>query len=338
MPSQPKGWGIIGASTIARQYMIRAINAQSDSRVVALLSSSIERARKLAEPFDIPRTYDNLDAFLNDADIDVVYVSSTNERHKADTIASATASKHVLCEKPLALTLSDASDMIRACQEANVVMGTNHHLRHAVTHRKLYELVQSGAVGTPLAARVFHAVSLPRHLQTWRINRPEAGAGVILDITVHDTDTLRFILNDDVHEVTALMATQGMGTGPVEDAVMGVMRFESGLLAQFHDAFTIGHAGTGLQIHGTEGSLFAKDVMTQQPIGQLYLQRGHDQVQIPLPDAEDLYTRAVGRFNRAVDGDGPPSASAEDGYRSLAVALAVREAATTGQTVKVLYG
>ncbi|MDE2732049.1 MAG: Gfo/Idh/MocA family oxidoreductase [Bacteroidota bacterium] len=335
---QTKGWGVIGASTIARQYMIRAINAQPDSRVVAILSGSEQRARTLADEFDVPRTYVDLDAFLGDPNLDVVYVSSTNERHKAETIAAARAGRHVLCEKPLALNLADAQAMIRACQEADVVMGTNHHLRNAATHRQLRKMLKGGAIGKPLAARVFHAVSLPENLQTWRINNPEAGGGVILDITVHDTDTLRFILGEEVCEVTAMQAAQGMGTGGVEDAVMGVMRFESGLLAQFHDGFTVGHAGTGLEIHGIHGSLIAEDVMTQRPVGRVYLQSDDERFEFTPPRREDLYTRAVRHFNRAVDGDGTPSATAEDGLRSLAVALAVREAARTGRCTKVQYG
>ena len=335
---QTKSWGIIGASTIARQYMINAINSQLDSRIVAILSRSEQRARTLADEFDVPRTYVDLDAFLGDGDLDVVYVSSTNERHKAETISAAQAGKHVLCEKPLALNLADAQAMIRACEKANVVMGTNHHLRNAATHQQLRKMVRTGAIGKPLAARVFHAVSLPKNLQTWRINNPGAGGGVILDITVHDTDTLRFILGEEVCEVTAVQAAQGMGTGGVEDTVMGIMQFESGLLAQFHDGFTIGHAGTGLEIHGTNGSLVAEDVMTQRPVGRIYLRKDDERFEFTPPHQEDLYKRAVRQFNRAVDGDGTPSATADDGLRSLAVALAVLEAARTGMRTKVQYG
>ena len=96
---------------------------------------------------------------------------------------------------------------------------------------------------------------------------------------------------------TALSAQQGMGRGDIEDGVMGVMRFESGLLAQFHDAYTIKHAITGLQVHGTEGSIYAKNVMTQQPIGNLYLLRNGVREPIDPGPAEDLYAHAVRRFN-----------------------------------------
>ncbi len=331
------GWGLIGASTIARQYMIPAINAQPDSRVVAVMSRSAERARRYADDNGIARSYDAVEALLDDPEVNVVYISTTNERHKAETLAAARVGKHVLCEKPLALNLDDALEMVAACREAGVVMGTNHHLRNAVTHRTLRRLIKEGAIGQPLAARVFHAVYLPPHLQTWRIKDPATGAGVILDITVHDTDTLRFVLDDEVEEVTAFSTQQGLAEGGLEDAVMGVMRFRSGVLAQFHDAFTIKHAGTGFQIHGTEGSLLAEDVMTQQPIGRIYLRRDGQTEDVQLDPPEDLYTRAVRLFNRAVQGDGQPAATADDGARSLAVALAVLESTQTGRSIRVRY-
>lgn len=331
------GWGLIGASTIARQYVIPAINAQPHSRAVAVMSRSAERGKQFAAQNNLARSYDSVGALLQDPEIDVVYISSTNERHKEETLAAVRAGKHVLCEKPLALRLADALEMVAACRAAGVVMGTNHHLRNAVTHRTLRRLLGEGAIGTPLGVRVFHAVYLPEHLQTWRIKDPQTGAGVILDITVHDTDTLRFILNDEVEEVTAISAQQGMAEGALEDAVMGVMQFRRGTLAQFHDAFTVRHANTGLQVFGTAGTLLAEDVMTQRPIGKISLLRNHHLEAVALDEPEDLYTRAVRLFNQAVHGEGEPSATGEDGVRSLAVALAVLESTQTGKRVKVRY-
>ena len=332
------GWGIIGAATIARQYMIRAINAQPDGHVVAVMSRSDHRARAFADENGIGRSYHQINDILADKQITAIYICTTNERHKAECIAAAQAGKHVLCEKPLALSLTDALQMVAAARQAGVVMGTNHHLRNAATHRTLQHHVQSGSIGEPLAARVFHAVSLPENLRTWRVSNPATGAGVVLDITVHDTDTLRFILQDEVEEVTAMTAQTGMGTGGIEDSVMGVMRFSRGVLAQFHDAFTVAHAGTGLEIHGTEGSLCATGVMTQQPVGHLTLRKQNQVTPIRLEmPAEDLYTRSVRCFHRAIRGEGDPAATADDGVRSLAVGLAVLKAARNGQHVPVQY-
>lgn len=317
--------------------MIRAINSQPNCRVVAITSSDPDRGREFAEANAIPRFYDSVSQLLADPQIDAVYISTTNELHEPQTLAAAAASKHVLCEKPLALTLEGAKGMVAACEQAGVIMATNHHLRNAVTHRKLRELIANGAVGTPLAARVFHAVYLPELLQGWRINSAESGGGVILDITVHDADTLRFVLDDEPVEVTAMTAGQGMAHVGIADAVMGVIRFRTGVIAQFHDAFTIKHTQTGFEVHGTEGSLIARDVMTQEPKGEIVLRRGASEERIETEVPEDLYTRSVRNFTAAMSGTGSPSATGYDGVRSLAVALAVVESARTARTANVPY-
>jgi 1,5-anhydro-D-fructose reductase (1,5-anhydro-D-mannitol-forming) len=330
-------WGLVGASTIGRERMVPAINAQPDSTVAAVASSSPERARRYAGELGIPKAFASVGDLLAEPTIDAIYISTTNEWHEPQALAAIAAGKHVLCEKPLALTLDSAHRMVTVAAGAGVVLGTNHHLRNAATHRKMRELIETGIVGRPLAARVFHAVYLPPHLQSWRIDRPEAGGGVILDITVHDADTLRFALGDEVAEVTAMAANQGMGQAGLEDAVMGVMRFRNGVIAQFHDAFTVPHASTGFEVHGTEGSLYGRDVMTQRAIGSVSLRRGGSEEDVPI-NHENLYERSVRCFNAAIHGEGEPAATGADGVQSLAVALAVREAAETGQTVRVAGG
>lgn len=335
MTDRPLRWGLIGASNIARSYVAPAIDAQPDSDVVAVVSSDPERAERFAETVGIGRVHRTTGDLLADPDIDVVYISTTNEWHKEQTVAAAAAGKHVLCEKPLALTFEDALEMRATCERAGVVLGTNHHLRNAVTHRAIREQIRSGAIGQPLAARVFHAVFLPPSDHAWRLDNPGAGGGVILDITVHDADTLRFDLDDDPVEVTAMTASQGMATSGLADAVMGVIRFRSGLLAQFHDAFTIRHTPTGLEVHGTEGSIRAENVMTQNPVGEVVLQRGSERTRIDTGPPENLYERSVRHFNQAVRGRGEPAATATDGCWSLAVALAAAESAQTGQRVPV---
>ena len=327
-------WGVIGASTIGREWMVPAINAQPDSTVVALASSDPERGRRYADELGIPTVRSSLEELLADAAIDAVYISTTNEWHESQTLVAVAAGKHVLCEKPLALSLESAQRMVAAAAGAGVVMGTNHHLRNAATHRTIRELIRAGAIGQPLAARVFHAVHLPPHLRGWRIDRPDAGGGVILDITVHDADTLRFALGDEVTEVTAMTANHGMGRAGLEDAVMGVMRFRDGVIAQFHDAFTAPHASTGFEVHGTEGSLYGREVMTQRPIGTVTIFRDGGEEAIPV-EHENLYERSVRCFNAAIRGEGEPAATGADGVRSLAVALAVRESAQKGLTVQV---
>ncbi len=259
-------WGLIGATTISKEWMIDAIRANG-GEIMRVMSSDAARGAAYAKANGIPQSTTSLSALLKG--VDAVYIATTNEHHKKQTLAAAKAGVHVLCEKPLALSLKDARGMVEACKAAGVVMATNHHLRNAATHRAMREAIKAGRIGRPLFARVFHAVYLPPHLQGWRIKDPKTGAGVVMDITVHDADTLRFVLDDEAVSVSAMVQSAGMGESGIEDGVMGVIRFRSGLLAQFHDAFTTKHATTGFEVHGSEGSLIATNVMTQRPVGEI---------------------------------------------------------------------
>jgi len=331
--SQTIRWGLIGASTIAAQHMIGAMR-RDGGEVVVVMSASPERAKAFAATHGIARASADLAAFVRDPGVDAVYISTTNELHRDQLIAAARAGKHVLCEKPLALNLADARAMVAACRESGVVMGTNHHLRNAATHRAMREAIKAGRIGRPLFARVFHAVHLPPHLQGWRIDKPDAGGGVVLDITVHDADTLRFVLDDEPRSVSAMTTSAGMGREGLADGVMGVMRFSGGLLAQFHDAFTTRYATTGFEVHGEEGSLIGRDVMTQAPKGEVLLRTAAGEENLAIAH-ENLYERSVRLFQDAIAGRGAPAASGEDGVRSLAIALAALEAARTGRETNI---
>jgi 1,5-anhydro-D-fructose reductase (1,5-anhydro-D-mannitol-forming) len=329
--SSPVRWGLIGATTISREWMIAAIRA-AGGEIAGVMSANPERGRKYAAEFSIPLATTSLDELLENCE--AVYVATTNDLHYAQVLAAAKAKRHVLCEKPLALTLVEARAMVAACKAAGVVMGTNHHLRNAATHRAIREAVASGRIGRPLFARVCHAVYLPEHLQSWRIKDPKAGAGVVMDITVHDSDTLRFVLGEEPEAATAMIQHAGMGSADIEDGVLGVIRFRSGLLAHVFDAFTCRYARTAFEVHGTDGSLSADNCMTQRPVGTVILRNAQGETALPL-DHENLYERSVRAFHAAVRGEGAPAATGEDGVRSMATALAVIEAAHTGRETKV---
>lgn len=332
--SRLNGWGLIGASTIADEHMVAAIRAQAGQSVVAVASGSRERAQAFAGKHGIASAYGSVPELLADPAVQAVYISSTNELHHDQVLAAAAAGKHVLCEKPLALNLADAMAMREACKNAGVVMATNHHLRNAATHRKIRELIQGGAIGKPLFARVFHAVYLPPHLQGWRIDKPQAGGGVILDIAVHDADTLRFILDAEPLEAVGMTQSTGLAREGLEDGVMAVLRFDNGVLAQVHDAFTVKHAGTGIEVHGDEGSIIGRNVMTQRSVGELVLRTQVGEQLVPV-EHENLYVRGVAAFCAAMRGEGPPAATAEDGVRSLAAALAIAEACRSRAAVRI---
>ncbi len=329
-------WGLIGASTIAREWVIGAIRT-SGGEAVSVMSSSAERGAAYAEENGIAKVVTSVDELVGDPDIDAVYISTTNDLHHDQALAAIRAGKHVLCEKPLAMNLNDACEMVLMACEAGVVIGTNHHLRNAASHRAMRDAIAAGRIGRPIAARVFHAVYLPPHLQGWRLDRPDAGGGVILDITVHDADTLRFVLDDDPIEAVAISHSAGLSKEGLEDGVMGVLRFRSGVIAQFHDAFTTKYAETGLEVHGTDGSLIGRNVMTQRPVGTVTLRNNEGEIELPL-DHRNLYETALEAFHDAIEGKGRPAATGEDGVWSLATGLAVVKAAATGMAVQIETG
>ncbi|WP_266036508.1 Gfo/Idh/MocA family protein, partial [Brucella intermedia] len=150
-------WGLIGASTIAKEWVIGAIRA-TGGEVISVYSTNAERGETYARENGIARSVTSLEALLSAPEIDAVYISTTNELHRDQAIAAAQAGKHILCEKPLALTIDDAHQMLKAVREAGVVAGTNHHLRNAASHRAMRDAIAAGKIGKVLGARVFHAV------------------------------------------------------------------------------------------------------------------------------------------------------------------------------------
>jgi 1,5-anhydro-D-fructose reductase (1,5-anhydro-D-mannitol-forming) len=329
------GIGLIGASSIARDKMIPAMRNHPECDVVTVFSSNPARGESYAAENKIPRAAGSVAELLADPDVHAVYVSTTNELHHQQVLAAAQAGKHVLCEKPLAMSLDETAEMINACREAGVVLATNHHLRMGAGIRKMRDLIAEGAVGKPLAARVFHAVYLPDYLQGWRLNNPGAGAGVVLDIVVHDIDTLRFVLNAEPNEVVSLSQHAGMATDDaVEDGNMAVFNFDNGLIAQVHTAFTIKYAGDGIEVHGSEGSLKIDSVLGRESSGPVVLKNAEGEQRIEL-EQYSLDDKTIRLFVDAVQGKDGPGATGEDGERSVAAALACLESAKTGRRASI---
>jgi len=324
-------WGLLGASDVAETRMIPAMRRLGHD-IVAVASGAPGWAATYANRNGIPASGSVAEVVARD-DIDAVYISSTNEHHRAHTEAAAAAGKHVLCEKPLALSLEDGRAMLEACDRAGVTLATNHHLPGAGTHRTIRELVAGGAVGRVLAVRVFHAVMLPERLQGWRLGS-RAGGGVALDITCHDASVLNALLGVLPVDLVALATHQGPWEAAAEDALMATMRYADGTLVQTHDAFTVQYAATGLHVIGSDGAISATNAMTQDPGGTVVLRDASGEREIEVGDRRDLYDISVGGFAAAVRGETDrPVVNGLDGLRAAQVALAVRQAAETGERV-----
>ncbi len=330
------GWGLIGASNIARQRVAGAIRGSGDGELVAIASHDLKLAQAFAQEFGIPRAYDTLKPLLSDPQVRAVYVSSTNQHHPPQVLAAAAAGRHVLCEKPLAITLDEGVQMVQACRAAGVILATNHHLRNAVTLRAMRAQIAHGAIGTPRA--VFASQPAWVADSDWRRTDATSGAGVSLDVLVHTADAVRFVLGQEPIEACALGATSAMmPPGGAYDMIMATYRFEGGALAQLCADFNAPHGRSRLEVHGTDGSLLGTDVLGKGPVhrGRVVLSIKGTESEIAVESDASRYQHGIALFHAAVRGHGAPAATGVDGIRSLAMILAAEQAAARGRTVNV---
>jgi 1,5-anhydro-D-fructose reductase (1,5-anhydro-D-mannitol-forming) len=291
-----RGWAIVGTGAIARTRMASAIARHG--RVVAVVSASAERAGRFAAEVGAPRAYAALADALADDAVDAVYVCTTNELHAAQAIAALRAGRDVLCEKPLALTLEDADAMIAAARAAGRTLAVNHHLRASEGLARIRARLAAGSIGAPRLIRTLHRCHVrPERRANWRMTERARGAGVILDLSVHTADAIRFVTGREVVSVRAHAAPEG-----IELAVAGTMRLEDDVLVSFADAYSPLPAYSAIEVHGDDGTLEARGVL--------------DGI---VECAEDPYARTVRLFT-----EGRPAATAEDGRAALAVALQAR--------------
>lgn len=333
MPRPSLRWCLVGASDIAATCVLPAIRAVGDT-VTVVRSGDAAHGAAWAREHGVPEAVTDLRAALHRDDVDAVYVSSVNALHREQVEAAASAGKHVLAEKPLALTLADAAAMVAACRSAGVVMATNHHLPAAPTHRTLKRAVRDGMVGQIRAVRVHHAVQLPARLAGWRIDDP-VGGGVVLDVTVHDAAAVAAILGTRAVEVTAVGLNQDNAPAGPFDAVVTSALWDGGVLVQTHDAYNNPHLPTSLHILGTDGALVADDCNTGAPVGDVTLWRGKSAEPLDVGPRDDLYEVTVRAFDAAVRGEGAVIVTGEDGVDSLAYSLAALESLRTGRRASV---
>src|SRR5215203_3536347 len=330
-------FGLIGASNVAASRMVPAFQANG-LIPKALFDTDKERFRYWRE-HDLDLVTTDLDELL-DSDIDAVYISSRNHQHAPQAIAAAEAGKHVIVEKPMALTLADARSIVAAADRAGVVLAVNHHLPASPLHATARQLVADGRIGALYSARINHAVLLPENLRKWRL-ADVPGGGVVFDITVHDASVLNPLFGAPPMRVTALGVAQATwNQARTRDSVMTIIEYAAGDhgvpgLAQTHDAFTVRYPGTSMEIHGETGAIVIGDAMTQDTPGTvtLYTASGVESVDIDVSD--DLYQINVRAFAAAVRGEGRPTATGEDGLDALEVALAVEESLRSGGTVNL---
>ena len=230
---EPVRWGIAGFGWVARDFMAPAISDAGD-RLVAVAdldASAREAARTLGASVTA-----SLDELVSHPEVEAVYVATPNHLHRLAVEAAARAGKAVLCEKPMASTLTDAEAMASVCREAGVLYGTAFDQRHHPAHRALRAALRAGVVGTVTAVRIVYACWLGPDwtagfdAENWRIDGAKAGGGALMDLAPHGLDLVEFLLDEPIDTVKALLQNRIHGYA-VDDGAVVIARTRSGVLA-----------------------------------------------------------------------------------------------------------
>jgi predicted dehydrogenase len=201
-------------------------------RVVSLCGKNIEEARRLANRFCIPKVIEDWHEAVNDPQIDAVCVATPNSLHAEITIAAAGMGKHVLVEKPMAVTLREADAMIEAADKNGVILMVDHNFRFLPPVEVAHQILQSGTLGRIVSIRSSFGTPGPDTWapgSTWFFSAKDAGYGAMLDVGIHSFDLVRFLSGKRVKEVTALGGTL-LKNIDLDDNSMCLLRFEDGAL------------------------------------------------------------------------------------------------------------
>ena len=224
-------WGLLGTARI-NERLIPAIRASERSDLLAVASRSKERAQSYASEWDIQRAYGSYQDMLVDQEIDAVYVSLPNSLHAQWSIACADAGKHVLCEKPLALTPEDVERMAEAGRRNGVLIQEATMMRFHPQTRKVEELISSGVIGELRAMRGILSFSLERKGDI-RLD-PLLGGGALWDLGSYPVCFMRTMIGANPVEVHGWQVS---GTSGVDLTFVGQMRFHTGTVGQFFSSF-----------------------------------------------------------------------------------------------------
>lgn len=215
-------WGILGAARIAAKSLVPAIQATSNCDVRAV-SSARGRAEEFAARFGIERAYRTHDQLLADPDVDAVYIPLPNALHKTWTVRAAHAGKHVLCEKPIALSVGELDQIEDAARVADVQVAEAFMYRHHPQIATLRRLIDDGAIGELVAVEACFLFRLNRSSGHDIRLDPGLGGGALRDVGCYPIDLMNLLLGRPPEEVAAL-ATQQEGDA-VDTSIAGVSRF-----------------------------------------------------------------------------------------------------------------
>lgn len=338
-------WGVVGSGGIARRRTIpEGFTGAANARLVAVCGRDPKANAALAEGWGVAAA-DSLDALLA-MDLDAVYIASPPDVHREQTLACARAGRHVLCEKPLALRVTDAEAMQSGCERAGVRLGTALMMRFHAQHRAALDLLRTGRLGRPVFARAQLSCWYPPITGAWRQDRARGGGGALMDLGGHCIDLLEMFFGPA--RSVSCAANQIVHSYPVEDGAVVTLQFADAALGVVDTFFCMPDEASRnrLELYGSQGSILAEGTIGQGAGGQMIARlgggaAGYDAKQerpagegtAIAPPPVNLYRAEIEEFSQAILEDREPANHGRLGVRSQHVLAACYESAATGRTV-----
>ena len=320
-------WGLLSTAKI-NQALIKPLNASKRTRLLAVASRSQSSADAYARDWKIPRAYGSYEAMLADPEIDVVYNSLPNHLHAEWTIKALRAGKHVLCEKPIALSLAEVDEMTSVAKDTGKVLAEAFMYLHHAQTLKVKEIVDSGALGKLQLIKGAFTFTLTREGNFRSIK--EMGGGSIWDVGCYPISFARMIVGEEPVEV---FGWQVEGVGGSEESFIGQMRFANGVHAQFDSGFK-SPSRSYIEIVGSEAVLKISAPFKPQVKNELILVRGNAEERIKVSGTE-LYLGEVEDMCDAVLMNKPSRISLADSRGNIATILGLIDSANQKKSISL---
>jgi len=318
-------WGLLSTARINRS-VIPSIRLSKRSELVGVASRNLGTAEAYGKNWDIPLAFGSYEALVGDPGINVVYISLPNHLHAEWAIKCAIAGKHVLCEKPLALSAIDVDRIIEASRKRHVVVTEAFMYRHHPQTLMVMDLLNRQAIGNMLTVKGTFTFSLT-HPNDVRLN-PEMGGGSIWDVGCYPISYTRLVVAAEPVEV---FGWQALGSTGVDEAFMGQLRFANGLLAQVESGFRSPYR-TRMEFVGTTGSIEVNKPFKPELDSRIEIQYGDGAESIKIPN-KDLYQGEIEDMENAVLDGKLQLISLETSRGNAVVINALIESAKTGRPV-----
>jgi predicted dehydrogenase len=330
--TEPVRWGVLGIASIFERRMVPAFAAASNAHVVAVASRSLDKANEAARKHDIPAAFGSYEELLRSPDIEAVYIPLPNDLHAEWTLEALARGKHVLCDKPAALSFADATRMSRAAQAAALRLMEGFMFRHHPQHARVAEIIASGEIGNVAHFRgTFTYAAEERHRSTYRFN-PAQGGGALFDVGVYPLNAVRLHFGTEPLAVSATAAFDA--SSGVDQRILVLGEWADGRTAVveggFDQTFTSRYEIAGDKgVVTTERAFQAGD----GPI-TLFVRNGDDVRTETIPGTNQ-YVREIEHFSACVRDPQKPLAPGENGAAQARVVEAVRRSLVEKRRVAV---